>query len=261
MRGVFQSGPEFLAVIPSFNARCLSVRTKIPGDISSWNARCVPVRTKSPGGFYLFKCEAFVGPSQYAWRYLPILMRGVRRPEPKFPKVFPNLNARRLSVRTEIPGGIYQCECEAFFGQNQNSPSEGKNVPPKEEFYHYCDGFSPPITRFRDGFRPVLGQNPPVALPFCFRPSFGLFFVFWLFSVFLSLFSTPQKCPMWISAKVSKFYYCGGFFRHSILFRVSPRFLAKIYPSRRPFFPAFVCLIFRFFGYFIWLFSVFSFSS
>ena len=178
MRGVIQSEPEFLAVFPSFSARCLSVRAAIPGDISSWNARCVSVRTKSPGGFYQFKCEAFVGPIQCSWRYLPIWMRGVRRSETKFLAVLPNLNAMRLSVRTEIPDGIYQCEREAFFGQNQNSPSEGRNILSKEEFFYRCDGFLPPITRFRDGFRPVLGRILPVAAPFCFRPLFGLLFVF-----------------------------------------------------------------------------------
>ena len=120
MPGVIQSEPEFLAVFPSSSARCLSVRTEIPGDISSWNARCVSVRTKSPNSFYQFKCETFVGPIQCPWRYLPIWMRGVTRSETKFLAVFPNLNAMRLSVRTEIPGGIYQCECEAFFGQNRN---------------------------------------------------------------------------------------------------------------------------------------------
>ena len=191
MRGVIQSEPEFLAVFPSSSARCLSVRTEIPGDVSSWNARCVSVRTKSPGGFYQFKCEEFVGPIQCSWRYLPIWMRGVRRSETKFLAVCPNLNAMRLSVRTEIPDGIYQCECEAFFGQNQNSPSEGRNILSKEEFSYYCDGFLPPIARFCDGFRPVLGRNLPVAALFCFRPLFGLFF--WIFSVCLSLLSIPQS--------------------------------------------------------------------
>ena len=114
-------------------------------------------------------------------------MRGVFRSEPKSLAVFTSVNARRFSVRTEIPDGIYQCECEAFFGQNQNSPSEGRNILSKEEFFYHCDGFLPPITRFRDGFRPVLGRNLPVAALFCFRPLFGLFFVFLdFFGLFVS---------------------------------------------------------------------------
>ena len=52
-------------------------------------------------------------------------MRGVSRPEPKFVAIYPGLNARRLSVRTETPGDIYHFGCEAFFGQNRN-------------FWRYC---------------------------------------------------------------------------------------------------------------------------
>ena len=86
------------------------------------------------------------------------------------------------------------------------------------------------------------------------------FSFFFLFSVFLSLLSTPQKCPVWISAKVSKFYYCGGFCRPSISFRFSPRFSAKIYPSRclffRPLFAlffVFLAILFGYFGFFFLL--------
>ena len=49
-------------------------------------------------------------------------MRGVRRPEPKFPAVFSSLNARRVSVRTPIPGNSYQFEWEVFVGQTQHAP-------------------------------------------------------------------------------------------------------------------------------------------
>ena len=48
-------------------------------------------------------------------------MRGVCRSEPKFLAIFTNLNARRSSVRTEIPGDIYPFEREVFFSQNSNS--------------------------------------------------------------------------------------------------------------------------------------------
>ena len=48
-------------------------------------------------------------------------MRNACQPEPKFLAVFTSLKARRFSVRTNIPGDIYQFECEAFFSQGRNS--------------------------------------------------------------------------------------------------------------------------------------------
>ena len=63
-------------------------------------------------------------------------MRGVRRPEPKFLAVVTSLNAMRFSVRTEIPGSMYQLVCEVrteipgdisqfkrevFFGRNRHA--------------------------------------------------------------------------------------------------------------------------------------------
>ena len=102
MRGAFQSEPNALAVFPSLKARRFSVRTKVPGDI------------------YQLESEAFFGQDQNSWRYFPIWARGVIRPEPKFLPVFTNLHAMRFSVRTKVPGDIYQLKCEAPFGQNRN---------------------------------------------------------------------------------------------------------------------------------------------
>ena len=66
-------------------------------------------------------------------------MRGVFRSELEFLATFTNLHATRFSVRTKIPGGVFQFgfaaffppepkfranrqfKCEAFFGQNRNS--------------------------------------------------------------------------------------------------------------------------------------------
>ena len=41
-------------------------------------------------------------------------MRGAFRSEPKFLAEFTNVDARRYSVRTQIPGVNYQVECEVF---------------------------------------------------------------------------------------------------------------------------------------------------
>ena len=48
-------------------------------------------------------------------------MRGAFWSGPKFLAIFTSLNAEYLSVRTEIPSSTSQFECEALFGQNQNS--------------------------------------------------------------------------------------------------------------------------------------------
>ena len=47
-------------------------------------------------------------------------MRGAFASGQKTPAVFSNFNAMRFSVRTKLPGNIYQFEREAFFGQNQD---------------------------------------------------------------------------------------------------------------------------------------------
>ena len=101
-RGVFRSEPEFLAIFPSLNARCLSVATGTPGDI------------------YRFGCEASFRQNPNSWQYLRICVRGFFRSEPKFLAIFTTLHARCLSVRTKIPGDISQFECEVFVGQNPN---------------------------------------------------------------------------------------------------------------------------------------------
>ena len=158
MRGVFLSEPKFLAIFPRLNARRFPVRTEIPGSIpqfksevfvgqnrNSWrrvpiclrgvfrsepeslatffslNARCVSVRTEIPGDISQFEREAFFGHTRNSWWYFPVKMRGVSRPELKFLKIFPCLGARRFSGRTEMPGGISQCKCEVFVGPSQYS--------------------------------------------------------------------------------------------------------------------------------------------
>ena len=102
MRGVCRSDPKFLAMFTSFRAGRFSARAEIFGGISQ------------------FKCEAFSGQNRNSWRYFPVKTRGVYRPEPKFLAIFTNLVSRSYSVRTEIPGGISQLKCEAFFSQNRN---------------------------------------------------------------------------------------------------------------------------------------------
>ena len=158
MRGAFRSEPKFLAIFTSLNARRISARSKVPGDIyqveceaffgharnssrylpiwtrvffqsepkflaifTNSNARRVSVRTKIPGDFPQFKCGAFFGQNRNSWRYVPISIRDVTRWEPKSLAVSTSPNERRFSARTATPGNIYQFECEAFFGQNQNS--------------------------------------------------------------------------------------------------------------------------------------------
>ena len=116
MRIVFRSGPKFLAIFSRLNARCLSIRTEIPGSICQ------------------FKRELCFGQDRNPWQYSPVCRpapkiltmstylpgwaRGVFRSEPKFLAIFPRSNARRFSARTEIPGGISQFKCEALVGQN-----------------------------------------------------------------------------------------------------------------------------------------------
>ena len=102
MRGVFRSEPDLLAVFTNLNAKCLSVRTKIPGGMSQFQCEAFWVGTRIPGGAHQFGCEVFCrsGPNSLA--------------------VNTTLNARRSSVRTEIPGDIDQFKCEAFFGENRS---------------------------------------------------------------------------------------------------------------------------------------------
>ena len=102
MRGVFRPEPKFLAVFTSLNLRRLSVGTKIPGS------------------FFQFKRQVLFGQDRNSCRRLPVLARGVFRPEPKFLAVLTNLSAMRFSVRTQIPGDVFHFECEVFVGQNQS---------------------------------------------------------------------------------------------------------------------------------------------
>ena len=112
--------PKFLAAFSEFYARRFSVATEIPDD--SFQCKCdVSVsQNRISWHSYQKKCGAFVGQDRNSWRYFPVQRRGVCRSEPKSLAVFSDLNAMGYSVRTEIPGGIYQFECEAFCGQNKN---------------------------------------------------------------------------------------------------------------------------------------------
>ena len=100
MRDVCRSEPELLATFPSLNARCLSVRTKTPGDISQFGRSVVFSQNRN------------------SWRRFPVHMWGVIQSEPGFLAAFPNLNAGCLSVRTQCPGNTYQFKCGAFFSQD-----------------------------------------------------------------------------------------------------------------------------------------------
>ena len=87
MRGVFQTEPKSPATFPKLNATRFSVRTEIPGNVPQFAREAFP--GEIPGNMSRFKCEVFF------------------RPEPIFLAIFPNMNARCVSGRTEIPGGIY----------------------------------------------------------------------------------------------------------------------------------------------------------
>ena len=121
MRGVTRLEPKFLAIISSLRARCLSVRTRIPGSIPQFKCAAFSVRTKFVGGISQCKCGASFGQDRNAWRYSPVSTWGVFRPEPKFLVIFSSLNARCFSVRTKMFGGFAQFECEACFSRGQNS--------------------------------------------------------------------------------------------------------------------------------------------
>ena len=67
-------------------------------------------------GLFQSKSEARFGQNRTSWRRFPAQMRGVFRSEPKSLAVFPSFNAVCLSVRNEMPGGVYQFERDAPFG-------------------------------------------------------------------------------------------------------------------------------------------------
>ena len=153
MRGVCRSGPKYLAVYTSLNARRFSVRAEIPGDSPQCECEAFFGQTQNSWRYLPFwmlgvfrsvanvnamclsqcECEVFVGQNRNSWRYFPVKTRGVFRPDPQFecdfrpdprgvlrPKflaISHNLNARRFSARPKIPGGTYHFGCEAFFGQ------------------------------------------------------------------------------------------------------------------------------------------------
>ena len=121
MRGIFRSEPELTATFTSLNARRVSNRTKTPGDISQFKCEAFVGQNQNSWQITTFSCAAFFGQNRNFCRRLPIWMRGVFRPEPKLPAIFPSLNARCLSARTKSPGGVLRFECDVFFGQNQNS--------------------------------------------------------------------------------------------------------------------------------------------
>ena len=100
MRGQDQ---KFLAIVTTLDSRRFSVRTEILG------------------GVYQFGREAFFGQHQNARRYFPVYVQGDCRSEPKCLAILSNLNARRFSFRTKIPGGISQFDCVALFSQNRNT--------------------------------------------------------------------------------------------------------------------------------------------
>ena len=124
------------------------------------------------------------------------------------------------------------------FPKNPNAPLFEGGI------FHYCDVFSFQSLDFVAGVAQLFGRNLPVTTPFCFRPSFGLFFVFGYFLSFFSLLSTPRKI----------FYYCDGFCLQSFDFAtVLAQFFGRYLTATLPFFSR------PFFGLFFvsWLFLVF----
>ena len=139
MRGAFRSEPKFLAIFPRLTARRFQSEPKSLAVFPSLNSRRYSVRTKIPGDIPQFKCEVCVGQNQNPWRYFPVLMRGVFPSGPKSPAVFrvltrgvfrsgpiflaifTGVNARRFSVRTQVPGRFYQFECKVSVSQNRSA--------------------------------------------------------------------------------------------------------------------------------------------
>ena len=129
MRVAFRSEPKPLAIFSNLHARYFLVeirgacrsKPKFLDVCTISIARCVPVRTKIPGDFYQFGSEAFFGQNRNSWRYFPARRRGVILSEPKLLATVTSLYARRFSVRTEIPSIIPQFTYEAFCEQDRNS--------------------------------------------------------------------------------------------------------------------------------------------
>ena len=99
------------------------------------------------------------------------------------------------------------------------------------------------LLRFLPSF---LGKIYPSRCPFFFRPFFSLFFVYLLIFWFFCLFLVPPEKYSIIATVFAS--------NRSILLRFLPSFLAEIYPSRCPFFPAFFSLFLflcLFFGFFV----------
>ena len=69
----------------------------------------------SPEAFPSVSKGRFFGQNRNSWRYFPGKMRGVFRSEPDLLAVYTNLNAKCLSARTKIPGGMSQFQREAFW--------------------------------------------------------------------------------------------------------------------------------------------------
>ena len=93
MLGVCRSEPKSLAVFTNSNARRYSVRTEMPG------------------GDFQFDREALFGQNRNSWRYFPVWVRGVFRPEEKFLAVLTSFNARRFRSEFKF---LAKFGCEAF---------------------------------------------------------------------------------------------------------------------------------------------------
>ena len=106
------------------------------------------------------------------------------------------------------------------------------------------------LLRFLPSF---LGEIYPSRCPFFFRPFFSLFFVYLLIFRFFCLFLVPPEKYSIIATVFAA--------DRSILRRFLPSFLAKIYPSRCPFFSSLFGLFFVFWlfcGYFSFFLSLLS---
>ena len=71
-RGVPRSESKFLAVFPSSNARCYSVRTRIPGSISQFQCEVFVGQGRNSWRCFQLEREVCVSQNQKSWRFLPV---------------------------------------------------------------------------------------------------------------------------------------------------------------------------------------------
>ena len=114
MRGVLRSEPQSLAAFSSFGREAFFSQDPNSSQfLPIWLRRVIRSEPKFLAIVFIKNARCYFVVTSLRERHF--------RPGPKFLAIYPSLNARRFSVRTETPGGIFQCECEASFNQNRNS--------------------------------------------------------------------------------------------------------------------------------------------